>query len=174
MPASRRRTFWTLWLQNIAGRPQILDVGGSLIVSPMKREINSTPNDATNGSDPTRQYVIGYRALQAVIGGIAISLVLVVYFENWLIFTHRVPACLVPGSHLPGSLGGFYYTHRPRLLRTRHHQARPRQRPTGPRYTIRSPSQNWTFGGWRTAHQRDCHARRVGAWCALLAALVHG
>jgi hypothetical protein len=80
-------------------------------VSPMKREINSTPNDVTNGSDLTQQYVIGYRALQAVIGGIAISLVLLVYFGNWLIFTHRVPACLVPGSHLPGSLSGFYYTH---------------------------------------------------------------
>jgi hypothetical protein len=77
----------------------------------MKRGINSTANDVTNGSDQTRQYVIGYRALQAVIGAIAISLVLVVYFGNWLIFTHRVAACLVPGSHLPGSLSGFYYTH---------------------------------------------------------------
>lgn len=77
----------------------------------MKRENNSTANDVTNGLDPTQGYVIDYRALRAVIGGIAISLVLVVYFGNWLIFTHRVAACLVPGSHLPGSLSGFYYTH---------------------------------------------------------------
>jgi len=55
------------------------------------------------------------------------------------------------GLGKPEQSGG--HRRRPRLLRTRHHQARPRQRPTGPRYTIRSPSQNWIFGGRCTAHQ---------------------
>jgi len=44
-----------------------------------------------------------------------------------------------------------------------HHQAGPRQRPTGSRYATWSLSQNWTFGGWCTAHQTrlPCAPSRV-------------
>lgn len=80
-------------------------------IPPMTQNVNAAATDLPDGSDETRQEVIGYRALQAAIGGIAISLVVVVYLGNWLIFTHRLASCLVPGSHLPGSLSGFYYTH---------------------------------------------------------------
>jgi hypothetical protein len=46
-----------------------------------------------------------------MIGLFAFALPLVVFFGNWLFFTHHVAACLFPSSNLPGSLSGFYYTH---------------------------------------------------------------
>lgn len=52
-----------------------------------------------------------YRALRAVIGGIALLLVPVVYFGNWLIFTRQLNACVYSPHWVPGSLSGFYYTH---------------------------------------------------------------
>jgi hypothetical protein len=52
-----------------------------------------------------------YRALRAVIGGIAFLLVPVVYFGNWFIFTRHLGDCFWPNRRIPGSLSGFYYTH---------------------------------------------------------------
>ncbi len=52
-----------------------------------------------------------YRALQALIGGIAILLVPAVYIGNWLIFTRHLGDCFGPNRGIPGSLSAFYYTH---------------------------------------------------------------
>jgi hypothetical protein len=51
-----------------------------------------------------------YRTLRAVIGGIVILVVPVVYIGNWLIFI-RHPDCFYNPHGIPGSLSGFYYTH---------------------------------------------------------------
>jgi hypothetical protein len=40
-----------------------------------------------------------------------VSLPVVVYLGNWLIFTHHVGACLLPSSKVPYSLSAYYYTH---------------------------------------------------------------
>jgi hypothetical protein len=60
---------------------------------------------------PEAEYVMDYRALQALIGAIAILLVPVVYVGNWLIFTRHLGGCLGPNRGIPGSLSAFYYTH---------------------------------------------------------------
>jgi hypothetical protein len=57
------------------------------------------------------EMVIDYRALRAVIGGIVLLLVPVVYFGNWVFFSRHVGACLVPNPRLPDSLSGYYYSH---------------------------------------------------------------
>jgi hypothetical protein len=57
------------------------------------------------------EMAMDYRALRAVIGGIAVLLVFVVYILNWVIFTHRVGACFWPNPRIPDSLSGYYYTH---------------------------------------------------------------
>src|SRR6266436_2966134 len=57
------------------------------------------------------EMVMDYRALRAVIGGIAVSLVFVVYIGNWVIFTRHQGECFWPNPRIPGSLSGFYYTH---------------------------------------------------------------
>jgi hypothetical protein len=77
----------------------------------MERQEPASGNDAANGAGTDQQYAVDYRELRTWIGGIAASLVIVVYLGNWAIFSHHVLACLVPGSHLPGSLSGYYYTH---------------------------------------------------------------
>ena len=52
-----------------------------------------------------------YRTLRAVIGGIVILLVPVVYIGNWLIFIRHPGDCFYNPQWIPGSLSGFYYTH---------------------------------------------------------------
>ena len=52
-----------------------------------------------------------YRALRAVIGGIVIALVPVVYIGNWLLFIRHRGGCFYNPQWIPGSLSGFYYTH---------------------------------------------------------------
>jgi hypothetical protein len=52
-----------------------------------------------------------YRTLRAVIGGIVILLVPVVYIGNWLIFIRHPGGCFYNPQWIPGSLSGFYYTH---------------------------------------------------------------
>ena len=52
-----------------------------------------------------------YRALRAVIGGIVILLVPVVYIGNWLLFIRHRGGCFYNPQWIPGSLSGFYYTH---------------------------------------------------------------
>jgi hypothetical protein len=79
-----------------------------------------TPKDAsavnTQSEPPLRPrsdagYVLDYRTLRVVIGGIAILLVLVVYFGNWFLFTRALRVCVYSPHWVPGSLSGFYYTH---------------------------------------------------------------
>ena len=77
----------------------------------------SPPEDASAGSPqsdtagPARTKVMDYRALRAVIGGIVILLVPVVYIGNWLIFIRHPGGCFYNPQWIPGSLSGFYYTH---------------------------------------------------------------
>lgn len=66
----------------------------------------SPPEDTS-----ARGKVMDYRALRAVIGGIVILLVPVVYIGNWLIFIGRRGDCFYNPQWIPGSLSGFYYTH---------------------------------------------------------------
>jgi hypothetical protein len=76
----------------------------------------SPPEDTSAGSPQShtaghaRPKVMDYRTLRAVIGGIVILVVPVVYIGNWLIFI-RHPDCFYNPHGIPGSLSGFYYTH---------------------------------------------------------------
>ena len=77
----------------------------------------SPPEDTSAGSPqsdaagPARAKVMDYRTLRAVIGGIVILLVPVVYIGNWLIFIRHPGDCFYNPHWIPGSLSGFYYTH---------------------------------------------------------------
>ena len=77
----------------------------------------SPPEDTSAGSPqshtagPARHKVMDYRTLRAVIGGIVILLVPVVYIGNWLIFIRHRGDCFYNPQWIPGSLSGFYYTH---------------------------------------------------------------
>jgi hypothetical protein len=76
----------------------------------------SPPKDTSAGSPqrhaarPARAKVMDYRTLRAVIGGIVILLVPVVYIGNWLFIRH-LGGCFYNPQWIPGSLSGFYYTH---------------------------------------------------------------
>jgi hypothetical protein len=71
----------------------------------------STETD-TSGDHSDGRHVIHFQALQALIGGIVLLLLPVVYFGNWIIFTRHVGGCLSPTNpRIPGSLSGYYYTH---------------------------------------------------------------
>lgn len=59
----------------------------------------------------TNELVINYLTLRRIIGWLGVSLPVVVYIGNWLIFTNRTPSCLWPSSNVPYSLSGYYYTH---------------------------------------------------------------
>jgi hypothetical protein len=55
--------------------------------------------------------IINYMTLRKLIGWMGVTLPIVVYLGNWLIFTHQVGSCLIPSSNVPYSLSGYYYTH---------------------------------------------------------------
>jgi len=57
------------------------------------------------------ELIINYLTLRRIIGWLGVSLPVVVYIGNWLIFTNRTPSCLWPSSNVPYSLSGYYYTH---------------------------------------------------------------
>jgi hypothetical protein len=58
------------------------------------------------------QLVGSYMTLRKAIGWIGVCLPFAVFLGNWVIFSHRVGACLVPISNkLPDSLSGYYYSH---------------------------------------------------------------
>lgn len=59
----------------------------------------------------TNELIINYSTLRRIIGWLGVSLPVVVYIGNWLIFTNRTPSCLWPSSNVPYSLSGYYYTH---------------------------------------------------------------
>lgn len=79
---------------------------------PMSRP-EDTSADSRQGdtAGPARAKVMDYRTLRAVIGGIVILLVPVVYIGNWLIFIRHPGDCFYNPQWIPGSLSGFYYTH---------------------------------------------------------------
>lgn len=58
-----------------------------------------------------KQLVIDFMTLRSLIGWMGVSLPIVVYLGNWLIFTNRVAVCLLPGGNVPYSLSAYYYTH---------------------------------------------------------------
>lgn len=55
--------------------------------------------------------IVSYLTLRRLIGWLGVTLPVVIYLGNWLIFTHRVGSCLMPSSNVPYSLSGYYYTH---------------------------------------------------------------
>lgn len=78
-------------------------------MSPPEDTSADSPQPHTAG--PARHKVMDYRALRAVIGGIVILLVPVVYIGNWLLFIRHRGGCFYNPQWIPGSLSGFYYTH---------------------------------------------------------------
>jgi len=78
-------------------------------MSPPKDTSADSAQSDTAG--PARTMVMDYRTLRAVIGGIVILLVPVVYIGNWLIFIGHPADCFYNPQWIPGSLSGFYYTH---------------------------------------------------------------
>lgn len=74
-------------------------------------EDNSAGSPQSDTAGPARAKVMDYRTLRAVIGGIVILLVPVVYIGNWLIFIRHPGDCFYNPHWIPGSLSGFYYTH---------------------------------------------------------------
>lgn len=53
-----------------------------------------------------------YMTLRKAIGWIGVCLPFAIFLGNWVIFSHRVLACLAPVSDkIPDSLSGYYYTH---------------------------------------------------------------
>ena len=74
-------------------------------------EDTSADSPLSDKARPPRTMVMDYRTLRAVIGGIVILLVPVVYIGNWLIFIGHPGDCFYNPQWIPGSLSGFYYTH---------------------------------------------------------------
>jgi hypothetical protein len=54
---------------------------------------------------------IDYMTMRQFVGWLGVLLPIIVYLGNWAFFTHHVASCLMPSSHVPYSLSGYYYTH---------------------------------------------------------------
>ncbi len=66
----------------------------------------------SSGAPGSNQLVGNYMTLRKAIGWIGVLLPFVVFFGNWIIFSHHVAGCLAPmGNKLPDSLSGYYYSH---------------------------------------------------------------